>query len=272
MGVLKILALSATLVAAALGSAMAADMAGMPEIPTVDSGVEPELGSNWYLRGDVGFAASNIKFDVNLGTSDSVDDNQSTWSTGGGVGYNFGWFRTDLTLDYLAQRDVDFNSLNSNCSDGTATAGTDRCINRNHSNFDVVPLLLNGYIDLGTWSGVSPYVGAGAGAALVSFQNWRTQTVGCSPPGGSCPALPVPAVSNHSIDDWRFAWALMAGFSYHLNQNLALDVGYRFIDVPDGKAVGNVRPSTTPPNSIGSVDYSDLMSHEVRVGFRYTID
>ena len=129
-----------------------------------------------------------------------------------------------------------------------------------------VPLLLNAYFDLGTWSGVTPYVGVGAGVALVSCDGWRSSSL-ISPE--TLPAI-APAI-NRATDDWRFAWSLMAGISYSINQNLALDVGYRFLDIQDGKALPQLpcRPSSV---GIGTIDYSDFYSHQVRVGFRYTID
>jgi opacity protein-like surface antigen len=267
MGILKNLAGSGALLVAMTGLAQAADMGAMPEIPVIDGGnaMEPELGTNWYLRGDIGYAATSVDVTVDLGGASTGKSDGSTWDGGLGVGYDFGWFRTDVTLDYLAKRDATIVTSNGLCVDGSVPL-TGPCQNTHVGNVSAVPLMLNGYFDLGTWNSVTPYVGVGAGVALVSWDDWRSNSL-ITPE-----TLPViaPAI-NRATDDWRFAWSLMAGFSYSINQNLALDVSYRFLDITDGTALPNYRAN---PSSlgIGSVDYSDFYSHQVRVGFRYTID
>ncbi|MBP0650594.1 P44/Msp2 family outer membrane protein, partial [Mycobacterium tuberculosis] len=41
-------------------------------------------------------------------------------------------------------------------------------------------VMLNGYVDLGTWYGVTPYVGAGIGAAYVDVAGHSSTTAGSS--------------------------------------------------------------------------------------------
>ena len=85
--------------------------------------------------------------------------------------------------------------------------------------------MFNGYVDLGTWSGITPYVGAGVGFAynkLFGFTDTgyaysdgvQSPTGGYSDDGGK----------------WNFAWGLMAGLSFDVTQNLKLDLGYRYLD------------------------------------------
>jgi opacity protein-like surface antigen len=59
---------------------------------------------------------------------------------------------------------------------------------------------------------VTPYVGAGVGAAY-----------------------------NVLADEgrWNFAWAAMAGAAYHLSPNLSFDFGYRYADLGRGIALDN---------------------------------
>jgi opacity protein-like surface antigen len=272
MGILKALAASGALVLAASGTALAADLGAMPEIPAMDNAAaEPEFGSNWYLRGDIGYASTNLDITVDLGTAQTVGNSGNTWDIGGGVGYDFGWFRSDITVDWVAQRDLDVTTRNALCVDGVSSdplapppAGP-LCANVHNSQVEALPIMLNAYFDLGTWSGFSPYVGAGVGAALVSFDDWRSTSENA--------VGTVEAAVNDQEHVWRFAWSLMAGVTYHLNQNLALDVGYRYLNINDGKALGNFTPSGgAVTGSIGSIDYSDFYSHQVRVGFSYTID
>jgi opacity protein-like surface antigen len=256
MGVLKSLAMMGVAALSMLSAARAADMAAMPEIPSVDgAAIEPELGTNWYLRGDISAVFSNAKFDATVGaTTASVSDDHTGWGGTIGAGYDFGWFRSDITLDYIGDRGVSFLA-NGDCLDLSGAT----CLNNHKSTFNAVPLLFNAYFDLGTWSGLTPYIGAGAGASLVSFDDWTVTSPGIPP------ALPVSATVGGD-DNWRFTWAVMAGVSYALNQNLAIDLGYRFLDIQNGKAVRTVIPTG------GTIDYSDLYSQEIRLGFRWLVD
>jgi opacity protein-like surface antigen len=194
----------------------------------------PVLAGGWYLRGDISYDFKT-KASVFLSTTSSSStffdaDFDDTWNIGAGIGYVFNdWFRADLTGDYRFPADWD------------AAA----------SSVSVSTILLNGYATLGSFSGISPYVGAGIGAAFV---NWDTIDF---PGFGLGPA----AVD----DDWRFAYALMAGVSFDVTENLAIDTGYRFTSVDDGQLIG--------PGFIvfpGVASYSDLHIHEFRIGMRYT--
>ena len=83
-------------------------------------------------------------------------------------------------------------------------------------------LLANAYADLGTYYGFTPYVGAGIGGAHVKWDDLHN-TIG-----------PVTTV-HEGAENWRFAWALMAGTAYCLTDNLKLDVGYRFSHINGGR-------------------------------------
>lgn len=159
-----------------------------PPIPWV------ELGSNWYLRGDFTYRM----FDVS-----GADGPEDAAALGLGVGYQFNnWLRGDITLDY--QFGSRFSVL-----DNPIVAGEKLWSSA---------LMANGYIDLGTWYGVTPYVGAGVGTAY-----------------------------NYLGDDgrWNFAWAAMLGAAYHLSPNLSVDFGYRYADLGSAVALGGVLVDVT---------------------------
>lgn len=68
---------------------------------------------------------------------------------------------------------------------------------------------------------------------------------------------------------WNFAWALMAGGSYAIDENWSIDAGYRYLNV------GNVYSrsfSTGGANPSRKIRYEDLQAHEFRVGARYTFN
>src|SRR6185503_1602699 len=114
------------------------------------------------------------------------------FSLGGGIGYQItNYLRTDLTVDYWF--DSDFNGSTT----GTNGVSTDT------SSFNAWLLLANAYADLGTYYGFTPYVGAGIGGARIEWDD-LTNTVG------------TVTTVHDGDENWRFAWALMAGTAYWL--------------------------------------------------------
>jgi opacity protein-like surface antigen len=165
-----------------LSPVRAADMSPPPPILQAPPMPFVELGSNWYLRGDF----AHRMYDTIAGI-----DPDDTAVLGLGVGYRFNnWFRADATVDYAFRSDL-----------GAARLWTSSA-------------LVNGYIDLGTWWGVTPYIGAGIGASYNYLDL-----------GGDS-------------GRWNFAWAGMAGAAYHLSQNLSVDFGYRYADLGRVNAFG----------------------------------
>ncbi|MDQ0471232.1 outer membrane protein [Labrys wisconsinensis] len=274
MGSFRTLALTAGLVLAGPAAALAGDMPAVPEIQDWDTG--PELGTNWYLRGSVGYSLWNEPKINGLWTqpaapvsSRSLD---GSWNAGLGFGYDFGGFRVDMTADYIGRQDVKLGFGAFDCDTG---GGGAVCTGGAKSSVSAIPILVNAYADLGRWGGFSPYVGAGIGMAQVKFGSWQTQEA-CSANGGTCPSPfsgdGAGSFGNGGTTSWNFAWALMAGVSYAVSQNLSLDFGYRFLDIADAKASGGYTYPSSPAAALGDVKYKDLYAHEFRVGFRYLVD
>lgn len=214
----------------------------------------PRVGG-FYLRGDIGYKIygdpSGSFSDPVIGDlrfeRESLDD---AWMIGVGVGYKFNrWFRTDLTVDYETPAQAKGYAVCGTCTGGYSEEFAD---------IDVWTVMLNGYVDLGTWNRITPYVGAGIGAAYV-----RTSGTYSVNPGGS-------GRSNYDGDhsEWNFAWALMAGASYAVTNNWSIDAGYRYKDLGEAK--------TVKLNNVGSgesrVKWDDLTAHEFRLGARYTFN
>jgi opacity protein-like surface antigen len=177
------------------GATNAADMSTLPP-PLIKAPPTPwvELGSNWYLRGDFSYRMHDIA---------GADGPEDAGVIGAGVGYQFSnWLRADLTVDY--QFPSRFSIL-----DNPLVAG-----NKLWSS----AVFANGYVDLGTWFGVTPYVGAGIGAAYNSLAGEGL---------------------------WNFAWAGMVGAAYHLSPNLAVDFGYRYADLGSAYAIDLSRMDVT---------------------------
>jgi opacity protein-like surface antigen len=217
----------------ALTSARAADMPPILQRPPV---MVEEFGSNWYLRGDIGYRAQQVGGGSNwngLAIGDAAVDD--TFMFGGGVGYKWNFLRVDVTGDYAVRSEVRGTAL------GGPSVGME---------IDTFTVLLNAYADLGTWYGFTPYVGGGVGAANHRADGYFNS---------SLPGTTIP-----SSNRWNFVWALMAGVSYGVTPNVVIDLGYRYLHLGDAQSGIDATPS--------SFTASGLNANEVRLGVRYLIN
>lgn len=217
------------------GGASAADL-GLPYQPAPS--VLQEYGSGWYLRGDIGWTSYNaISADYAVASLAAVRDDsaklEDAWSIGGGFGFKSDWFRVDVTSDY--RPNAKFTGVMDQLFGEVTTWST----------------LLNGYFDLGTWSGITPYVGAGIGGAYHDTRKWHD------------------ILGNQVFADgsnWELAWAVMAGMAIHLGPKTSIDLGYRYIDL------GKAESGNDLYYNLVKAKTDDLSAHEIRVGVRYTLD
>ncbi|MGL4495643.1 MAG: outer membrane protein [Beijerinckiaceae bacterium] len=274
-----------TLVAAvglvAIQPARAADPATVMVAADVVEKVVSGLGvQGWYLRGDVGY--SNVARSKMQVSRDGVLDDYLSSQVAKkpvmtiGVGGHFtNWLRADVTLSYR-------DKANLNGIYSSAAAGRDPNVGREETTTKLSSLaaMFNVYADLGTWSGFTPYIGAGVGFSRNTISNYSgTYYIGPAHPayGTVCggPVLP-PAVETCASPS-RFAkgtrtglaWALMAGTAVEISPQLKFDLGYRYMNY--GKATTGadaVALAGAPPATI-KLQTKELSAHEVRLGLRY---
>ncbi|MET3581106.1 opacity protein-like surface antigen [Mesorhizobium robiniae] len=241
---------TAGLAAPALAADYIPPVEELPPPPVVES---VDFGG-WYIRGDIGYhkskfrGADYITYGVDpcapcgpepVPGSNSFDFGKmkGAFSLGGGVGYQVNqYFRTDLTVDYWFK-----SKFNGQTSDLTS-------VSVDTSSATTLLLLANAYADLGTWHGITPYVGAGIGGAHVKWDNLRNTIDGVD-------------TFHKGSKNWRFAYALMAGASYCLTNNVILDAGYRFSHIDGGRMF--------ELNGAGPGFDKGFNTHEVRGGLRY---
>jgi opacity protein-like surface antigen len=261
--------------AASLLSSMAsaADMAiaappmgyGPPPVAAADFG-------GWYLRGDVGF--SNQRVDTVRNTNAALYSGLTSFSettgydSGGlyqlGAGYKFNsWFRVDVTGEYRGSANFHGLDLISFPNGGATGYGSD-VYNASHSGW---LLLANAYADLGTWYCITPYVGAGIGTAQVKVANFTDSGVATLFPTGS--GVGPSLVSAATGSQWNFAWALHAGLSYQVNPNMAIDLGYSYVNMGSG-ATG---VDAAFDNSAGGhvFQFHNITSQDVKLGVRWNL-
>jgi opacity protein-like surface antigen len=264
---------------------------------------KPVVGKGWYLRGDIGYGTGEIALEGDIdvpyyvfgedgeGNPISWTERSSTkignvergnfWSGGLGVGYDHGFVRGDITLDYTSKSKV---TASRRGSDNLMVSGDYRCETdgacraEERAEVGTLTTLLNVYADIGSFKGLSPYVGAGIGFSYVDWDTHKTIETCRSLADGCQPGYEDPASSadangktwrQNDSSNWRIAWALMAGVSYNLDENLALDVGYRYTGIEDGNLISNFLSAGGRPS--GKLDYEDFANHEVRAGLRYTL-
>ena len=221
--------------------AQAADVRQVPTMarPLLDNAplFVDEFASGWYLRGDIGYRKNNIGDAINVETPFLTNpDFDKAGVVGFGIGHKLDWLRADLTIDYGNK--VKFTGDSAlQADDFTAKV-------------DSYTGMANIYADLGTWFGLSPYIGAGVGVAHLraSAFNVVSQGSGDTAPG----------------EKWNFAWAYMAGLSYRVSGNTHIDIGYRHVDMGDVITGFNEAGNRTTLKKISA--------DEIRVGVRYTLD
>lgn len=276
--------------------ALAADMG---YLPPPDYSIAPEhattLGNGWYLRGDAGWTRENLPAlaaDAGLAAALSTT---SGWVATLGAGYQFNnYLRVDLTYDYRNTQRANAQSGTFECVTdvvGVTRAGiavginaiTGDCAAKQTSEFKRSSLLANAYIDLGTWTGLTPYVGAGLGVTYGQANgvyDWIRANNGAA----YAPDLPFPAgfppvwvlgdgtattappgftfgPQSRKVrlnkSQTNFTWALMAGVAYAISPNAKIDFGYRYVNM------GTFAPGS--PKKDGQIQ-------EFRMGLRYSPD
>jgi opacity protein-like surface antigen len=198
-----------------------------------------ELLSGWYFRGDLGYRLNRVDSVVGATAEVTSYNIDNVVSAGAGIGYKYQWFRADVTVDYGGQPKFTGNAA------GVPGFYSFKIIN--------ATALANIYVDLGTWSGFTPYVGAGAGASYLRVADTITHSFGLAS------AVPPKAKMN-------FSWALMGGVSMQVMSNIVVDVGYRYLKL------GDVVTDVEPPLNLNATTLKNFSAQEVRFGIRFLLD
>ncbi len=256
-----LLAASASLAAMIAGSsAFAAD--DLLDAPEVTISAAESATSGVYLRGDIGYAPwsheGDPSFNFGGGAGGSFDDARfgKPLSGGVGIGYQFNdMVRADLTTDYFQG---DFEGKGEMTGACTGWVGIVPCDVAAQADYRAVSVMANGYIDLATLAGFTPYVGAGIGSTRFS---WDTTTVSIT--CMNCGPSPLTVSGDVKGDSsWRFTYAVMAGFSYDVSDRLKLDFGYRYSDMAGGDFYRD---------SGASASDDGFARHEFRAGLRFSL-
>jgi opacity protein-like surface antigen len=242
---------------------------------------EVEFGTGWYLRGDIGAGISEVSVEADFVTGDA--DLGTPISISVGAGYTFAeGLRAEIGFNQFNNLAFASRSSYGNCGledhdgDGSpwdvpdgvgglsATAPiavTGDCFVSANANVNASSLMANFYADLGTYWGLRPYVGAGVGAAYVSWNDF-TITDHCSGSQGTDCGI-GGGVGLHT----RYQGTYTTENDWALAANANLDVGYRYTYLGEaGVARAADNSGTFSDLTVGSTSM-----HEVRMGLRYEI-
>ena len=242
----------------------AADL--LPPPPPVPAPPPIEIGGGWYLRGDVGVGAAEFaKADLQIKgplPAGYYTDNLALgdqFFAGGGVGYQFGsFFRADVTAEYRGGGQLSFmDAYKGYYPNGVPGTGLDYYNGKLRS----IVVMANGYIDLGTWCGVTPYIGAGIGNAFHQLYGFTDIGAGTAAGGFG---------TAKKKDGSSLAWALQAGVSYDVTPNFKVDVGYRYMNLGD-VSTGPVTCYNSGCSDSYSYKFKEIVSHDVKIGLRYLL-
>jgi opacity protein-like surface antigen len=209
----------------------------------------------WYLRGDIGITNQKVKRLENALLPDTTHHVNAEFSSAGlfglGAGYQFNnWLRFDVTGEYRGNSD--FTGLDIVRIGGATFTDEYRA---KKSEWLV---LANAYLDLGTWWCITPFVGAGIGAARVSFSDF----VDVNTPRGGVAFAPDES-------KWNLAWALHAGLAFQATNNLAIELAYRYTHLGDGH-VGDAVDFRGNNIFNNPTTFKDITSHDLKLGLRWT--
>ena len=224
--------------------------------------VPVEVGSGWYLRGDLGYAFSH-PFDQQTTASGSTTfTSDSSLFTGSiGMGYHINdYLRVELNGGILPTNEFGDHALvpsgcagttNSLFPDGAGgfiivpTATTQDCEASNYGTNEGYSVMANGYVDLGTYVGITPYIGGGVGIAYNKY--FKTQgerdciPIDPDPTSGAggfqCNDPAGYSGSEDSEAKYNLAYSIGAGLSYQVSKNVSVDLGYESFSIPSAKYV-----------------------------------
>ena len=271
--------IAAALLLSTSGVALAADLDDVVYAPGPPRTVPVEVGNGWYLRGDINYnfstegdASSYRTFhpiQQTYGTQNYASSGFNTdWGVGAAVGYQFtDWFRGEASLDYYNGSFDTTTLTGAPCLGGPAGTG---CSTLGSADFNAWGVMANAYVDLGTYVGFTPYIGAGAGMTVVDYEDYTSRDF-CVGGGAGCGGATFGARTHSGESDWRFTYALMAGVSYDLTRNLKADLGYRYINVAGGDAYSFDTAATAAGATgvQGSDNGYDI--HQIRASLRYAL-
>lgn len=249
-------------IALALGA-----LALMPLTPTLAADYDPpiyvdqapdyvpvEVGSGWYLRGDVSYLVQkSFENEDFTFTPASYDDKEDPIFVSIGFGYHFNdYLRADLNLGYLPGNKISVGYDNSAIVTPPVESTVASASLKNYA----FSGMLNGYVDLGTYVGITPYLGAGIGVVR------STRKLSASFIDNNDPTSQL--IQQDDQTKYSLAYTLNAGLAYQVSKNVSVDLGYQYFSAPDAEYVTAESLTSFPV-------HKGISNHQLKLGLRYDL-
>jgi len=287
------LSLRAVLPLALLGlapaGALAADYDPPIYVEEADNYVPVEVGTGWYLRGDVGYTLNRPYREIS--TLGGFTENTSLLPASIGMGYQFNSFlRGELNFgilpahrfgrDYISncpgtQTTTVVDNLTGTLLSQNSVASSRGCDGSDRVNNYAYSLMAHGFVDLGTYVGFTPFIGGGVGvtynkhslvvgdldcqpssSTTIAGGNTTTTSFACDIPGAYDGA-------RQSEGRYDFSYSLAAGIAYQATKNISLELGYEYFASPSARYMSYSGGGYTVNRGI---DF-----HQVKLGVRYAL-
>ncbi len=259
-----------------------------------------EIGNGWYIRGDIGLNI-NGKHDSSEyqhGNVKYLDNFADKVNAGVGVGYQLNDFlRVDGGVEHLFASNFSattriappdpspcYEARRQTVTNGVLGTPTiysiPDCFDIDTAKYSAINSMANAYVDLGTYVGFTPYLGAGIGLARVEWEEVTDSTLcvpenstsfidTCAATVGAPPPVAGQSYTEKGITntgtDYRMSYALMAGVGYKASKNVTLDLSYRILNV-GGKDI-----TYSTPNPGSGMAKDGFGTQQLRLGFRYSL-
>ncbi|MDI1345844.1 MAG: porin family protein [Pseudolabrys sp.] len=216
--------------------------------------------SSWYLRGDIGVTNQSLRDltnvnDVNNSVTNVGMGFDASPLFGLGIGYYYNdWLRFDVTGEYRSKANFHGTQV---ITSGGGTITDEYTGSKSEWLF-----LLNGYVDLGTWNGFTPFVGAGIGTSRNTIHSFQDVCTVCA--GGS-------VAFGDTQSKWNLAWALHAGVAYKVSKNFTVEFAYRYVDLGNA-ASGDLYTYLGGNTFYNPMEFKHLTSHDFKLGLRFNFD
>ncbi|RAZ83102.1 porin family protein [Mesorhizobium hawassense] len=214
-----------------------------------------EIGSGWYLRGDVSYLAQKTFKDQDFSfTPASHSESEDPYFASIGFGYHFNdYLRADLNLGYLPGNKESFSYDDTGL---VIPPATETVASGNLKN-NAISAILNGYVDLGTYVGVTPYIGAGVGIVRSKYDLSASYFTNNGDPSDDFE-------EHNSKTKYSLAYTLNAGLAYQVSKNVLIDLGYQYFSAPDAEYITAASLNSFPV-------HKGISNHQVKLGLRYDL-
>lgn len=213
------------------------------------------LAGDFYVTPKLGYSSLKAKSSGSItdGTDTvSLDASKSNGQAFFGVAFGYDFKESFIDLPVRAELEYAYRGKKEMFKrDGVGTGGqySDKL------EVGVQSFFVNAYYDFENSSPVTPYIGLGAGLAVISA-NLSGKYYGVGGGGGT-------EIKTESENGAAFAWNIGAGAAWKITEPISLDLGYRYADF------GKVDFSASGNGARLSGDVK-ANAHEVMLGLRFS--